>query len=420
MPEDHKDEVTPFEAMQARYWMAVEKLDLDRGFAKILEQPERELHVSVPVVMDDGHIEVFQGYRVQHNTMRGPAKGGIRFDTNVSSDEVRALAAWMTWKCAVVDVPFGGGKGGVICDPSSMSAGELERTTRRYVTRIMDIIGPDRDIPAPDVNTTAQVMAWVYDTYAMHTRQWHAGVVTGKPVVMGGSQGREEATGFGVYISAREACKVKGTSLDGARVTVQGFGNVGSWFSLFVHNVGAKIIAVGDISGEMHNDKGFDIPTLKEYVRKHRVIEGFEDGEVISPDEFYGLECDIFAPCALENAITSDNADSITTKIIVEGANGPTTPAADEILKRKGIHVVPDILCNAGGVVGSYLEWVQNRQGMSWDKETVLRRIEEKMVESYHKVYDARERYDAIMRIAAYILAVKSVADVATLRGIYA
>jgi glutamate dehydrogenase (NAD(P)+) len=416
----HKDEVTPFEAMQARFWAAVDKIGLDHGFAKILEQPERELRVSIPVIMDDGSIKVFEGYRVQHNTIRGPAKGGIRFDNNVTANEVQALAAWMTWKCSVVDIPFGGGKGGVICDPPTLSMHELERITRRYVTRIMDIIGPDRDIPAPDVNTTAQVMAWFYDTYSMHTRQWHAGVVTGKPVEMGGSKGREEATGFGVYICAREACKVKGQKLSGKKVIVQGFGNVGSWFAKFAHDEGAKIVAAADISGVVHNAKGLDIAALRTWAKEHRGVKGFTGAEEIEIDEFYNLECDIFAPCALENAINSANADKIKAKFIVEGANGPTTPAADQILEDKGVHIVPDILCNAGGVVGSYFEWVQNRQGISWDKETVLRRIEDKMVESYHKVYKARDEYDTRMRTAAYILAIKLVADVAKMRGIYA
>jgi glutamate dehydrogenase (NAD(P)+) len=415
-----KDEVTPFEAMQARFWAAVDKIGLDHGFAKILEQPERELRVSLPVIMDDGSVRVFEGYRVQHNTVRGPAKGGIRFDKNVSANEVRALAAWMTWKCSVVDIPFGGGKGGVICDPPTLSMGELEKITRRFVTRIMDIIGPDRDIPAPDVNTTAQVMAWFYDTYSMHTRQWHAGVVTGKPIEMGGSKGREEATGLGVYICAREACKVKGQSLGKQKVIVQGFGNVGSWFAKFAHDDGAKIIAAADITGVIHNPKGLDIPALRTWAKEHRGVKGFPEAEAIKIDEFYDLECDIFAPCALENAINSTNADKIKARYIVEGANGPTTPAADQILEDKKVHVVPDILCNAGGVVGSYFEWVQNRQGIFWDKETVLRRIEEKMVESYHKVYNLRDEYDTRMRSAAYILAIKLVADVAKMRGIYA
>jgi glutamate dehydrogenase (NAD(P)+) len=414
------DSVTPFEAMKTRFWAAVDKLGLDHGFAKILEQPERELGCSIPVVLDDGRIEVFWGYRVQHNTMRGPAKGGVRFDKHVNIDEVRALAAWMTWKCAVVDIPFGGGKGGVICDPATLSAAELEKITRRYTTRIMDIIGPDRDIPAPDVNTTSQIMAWIYDTYSMHTRQWHAGVVTGKPVKMGGSQGRTEATGFGVYVTAREACKVKKCEMKDNRVVVQGFGNVGSYFSLFAHNEGAKIIAVGDISGVVHNAEGLDIPALIEHAKEHRVVAGFKGGESIPYDDFYGLECELFAPCALENAITAENAGRIRARIIVEGANGPTTPAADEILDKNGVTVVPDILANAGGVVGSYLEWVQNRQGLFWDKQYVLDNIERKLVESFNKVYDYRERFKTRMRIAAYTLAVDEVAAVGRMRGIYA
>jgi glutamate dehydrogenase (NAD(P)+) len=415
-----KDNVTPFEAMQARFWTAVEKIGLDHGFASVLEQPERELVVSIPVVMDDGSVQVFKGYRVQHNTVRGPAKGGVRFDKNVNDDEVRALAAWMTWKCAVAEVPFGGGKGGVICDPATLSESELEKITRRYVSRILDIIGPDRDIPAPDVNTSSKVMAWFCDTFIMHTRQWSGGVVTGKPVEMGGSLGRTEATGWGVYICAREACRVKGLKLKGSKIIVQGFGNVGSWFSKFAHDDGAMITAVADISGIIYNESGFDIPALMEYVEKHRGVKGFPGSEEISIEQFYSLDCDIFAPCALENAITSENADHIKARIIVEGANGPTTPAADEILERKGVHVVPDILCNAGGVVGSYFEWVQDRQGMFWDKETVLQSIEEKMVSAYHRVYQARETYGTIMRIAAYVLGIKKVADVARMRGIYA
>lgn len=415
-----KDNVTPFEAMQARFWTAVDKIGLDHGFAKVLEQPERELHVSIPVVMDDGSVQVFQGYRIQHNTVRGPAKGGVRFDKNVNDNEVRALSAWMTWKCSVADVPFGGGKGGVICDPANLSQGELEKITRRYVTRIIDIIGPDRDIPAPDVNTTPQVMAWFCDTFIMRTGQWHGGVVTGKPIEMGGSQGRTEATGWGTYICTREACKVKGIDLNGAKVIVQGFGNVGSWFAKFAHDDGAVITAVADISGVIYNEKGLDIPNLIEYAAKNRGVKGFPGAEAITIEEFYGLDCEIFAPCALENAITSDNADHIKARIIVEGANGPTTPAADDILEKKGVHVVPDILCNAGGVVGSYFEWVQDRQGMFWTKEAVLKAIEDKMVKAYHNVYKARDEYDTIMRIAAYILGIKKVADVGRMRGIYA
>lgn len=420
MAHELKDNVTPFEAMQARFWTAVDKLGLDHGFASVLEQPERELHVSVPIVMDDGTIKVFKGYRIQHSTVRGPAKGGVRFDKGVNDNEVRALAAWMTWKCAVADVPYGGGKGGVICDPSTLSEKEVEKITRRYVTRIFDIIGPDRDIPAPDVNTTPQVMAWFCDTMAMHANVWNPGVVTGKPIEMGGSLGRTEATGWGVYICAREACKVKNTTLEGKKIIVQGFGNVGSWFSKFAADDGAVILAISDITGIIYNEKGLNIEELMPYATKNRGIKGFPGSKEINIDEFYSMDCDIFAPCALENAITRENADKFKASIIVEGANGPTTPAADEILAEKGVHVVPDILCNAGGVVGSYFEWVQDRQGIFWDKETVLKRIEEKMVTAYHNVYKARDEYDVIMRTAAYILAIDKVARVAKMRGIYA
>ena len=420
MANELKDNVTPFEAMQARFWTAVDKLGLDHGLASVLEQPERELHVSIPVEMDDGTIRTFKGYRIQHSTVRGPAKGGVRFDKGVNDNEVRALAAWMTWKCAVADVPYGGGKGGVICDPSTLSEKEVEKITRRFVTRIFDIIGPDRDIPAPDVNTTPQVMAWFCDTMAMHANVWNPGVVTGKPIEMGGSLGRTEATGWGVYICAREACKVKDTSLEGKKIIVQGFGNVGSWFSKFSYDDGAIITAVSDITGIIYNEKGFDIDDLMDYAVKNRGIKGFPGSKELTIEEFYALDCDIFAPCALENAITKENADKIKATIIVEGANGPTTPAADEILAEKGVHVVPDILCNAGGVVGSYFEWVQDRQGIFWDKETVLKRIEEKMVTAYHNVYAARDKFDVIMRTAAYILAIEKVATVARMRGIYA
>jgi glutamate dehydrogenase/leucine dehydrogenase len=420
MANELKDNVTPFEAMQARFWTAVDKLGLDHGLASVLEQPERELHVSIPVEMDDGTIKVFKGYRIQHSTVRGPAKGGVRFDKGVNDNEVRALAAWMTWKCAVVDVPYGGGKGGVICDPSTLTEKEVEKITRRFVTRIFDIIGPDRDIPAPDVNTTPQVMAWFCDTMAMHANVWNPGVVTGKPIEMGGSLGRTEATGWGVYVTAREACRVKDTTLEGKKIIVQGFGNVGSWFSKFSYDDGAIITAVSDITGIIYNEKGFDIDALMEYAVKNRGIKGFPGSKELTIEEFYALDCDIFAPCALENAITKENADKIKAHIIVEGANGPTTPAADEILAEKGVHVVPDILCNAGGVVGSYFEWVQDRQGIFWDKETVLKRIEEKMVTAYHNVYEAREKFDVIMRTAAYILAIEKVAKVAKMRGIYA
>lgn len=415
-----KDSVTPFEAMQARFWAAVEKLGLDKGLASVLEQPERELHVSVPVVMDDGTIKVFKGYRIQHNTVRGPAKGGVRFDKAVNDNEVRALSAWMTWKCAVSDVPFGGGKGGVICDPASLSKGEVERITRRYVTRIMDIIGPERDIPAPDVNTNPQTMAWFYDTYAMHSRNWNAAIVTGKPVEMGGSLGRTEATGWGVYLTTREACKVTKKSLKGAKVIVQGFGNVGSWFSKFCYDDGAKIIAIYDITGGIYNEKGFDIPKLMEYVTKTKGVKGFPGAKEIKLEDFYAVDCDIFAPCALENAITSENAGKIKATIIAEGANGPTTPAADEILEKAKVLVIPDILCNAGGVIGSYFEWVQDRQGMFWGKDEVLKSIENKIVKSFYDVHEISKQYKVSMRLAAYILAIKRVSDVAKMRGIYA
>lgn len=415
-----KDNVAPFEAMQARFWAAVEKLGLDKGLASVLEQPERELHVSVPVVMDDGTIKVFKGYRIQHNTVRGPAKGGVRFDKAVNDNEVRALAAWMTWKCAVSDIPFGGGKGGVICDPYNLSKGEIERITRRYVTRIMDIIGPERDIPAPDVNTNPQIMAWFYDTYAMHSHNWNAGIVTGKPVDMGGSLGRTQATGFGVYLCTREACKVTKKTIKGSKVIVQGFGNVGSYFAKYCQEDGAKIIAIYDITGGIYNEKGFDIPKLMEYAAKTKGVKGFPGAKEISLDDFYAVDCDIFAPCALENVITSENAGKIKASIIVEGANGPTTPAADEILDKAKVLVIPDILCNAGGVIGSYFEWVQDRQGMFWEEQTVLDSIEKKLVKSFYDVYEITKQYKVSMRLAAYILAVKRVADVARMRGLYA
>ncbi|MBI1722831.1 MAG: Glu/Leu/Phe/Val dehydrogenase [Gemmatimonadetes bacterium] len=413
-------EENPFEAMMSRFDYAAELLNLDAGLYKVLRNPEKQIIVSIPVQMDTGEVEVFTGYRVLYNTSRGPAKGGIRFDLNVTLEEVKALAAWMTWKCAVVNIPFGGSKGGVICDPTTMSAGELERLTRRYTSGIIETLGPDSDVPAPDVNTNERVMAWVMDTYSMHKRHTVTAVVTGKPVEMGGSQGRREATGRGCMIVTREALKHLGMPLGGARVVVQGFGNVGSVTAELLQKEGCTIVAVSDVAGGIYNPKGLDVKDVMEWRASHRYVTGYTKAEGVTNDELLTLDCDVLVPAALENVITSRNAGDIKAKVIIEGANGPTAAGADEILDRKGIFVVPDILANAGGVTVSYFEWVQDRGGYFWSEETVNRRLTEIMVHSFHNVLDVSKRYGVNMRIAAYTLAIDRVAAVHRLRGMYA
>jgi glutamate dehydrogenase (NAD(P)+) len=411
---------TIFGAMLQEFDGAARILNLEPGIWKILTRPKRQITVSCPVQMDNGEIEVFTGYRVQYNITLGPAKGGIRYHPDVSLDEVTALAAWMTWKCAVAHIPFGGGKGGVICDPTSMSRRELEALTRRYVAEIIDAIGPDKDVPAPDVNTNEQVMAWVMDTYSMHVGRTETAIVTGKPVVLGGSEGRREATGRGVMICTREAAAHLKLDLAEATVAVQGFGNVGSISAALLHDLGSKIVAVTDWKGGVYNKGGLDVKRLTEWAVKHHTVDGFDGGDPIENEELFALDVDILIPAALENQLTSDNAGCIKARIVVEGANGPTTPEAHKMLHDRGVFVVPDILANSGGVTGSYFEWVQNRHGFYWSEAEVVRRLERKMVEAFHAVLDTSIKYKTDLRTAAYIEAIDRVATVTRMRGMYA
>jgi len=419
----HRDDshnINPFEEMARRFDRAADLLKLDPGLRKVLREPIKEVKVAIPIVMDSGQIEVFIGYRVHHNIARGPAKGGIRFDPGVNLDEVRALASWMTWKCAVMNLPFGGGKGGVICDPKKLSRGELERITRRYTAELMDVFGPEKDVPAPDVGTDSQTMAWLMDTYSMHVRHTVTSIVTGKPISIGGSRGRVEATGRGVMIAGREAAKVHGLSLKDARVVVQGFGNVGSISAKMYASQGSKIVAVSDYYGALKNAAGLDMPALLEHAAKHKTIKGFPGAAEMNPAELLTTECDILIPAALENQITRENADRIRAKIIVEGANGPTTHDADEILQSKGIVVIPDIYANGGGVTVSYFEWVQDRMGFFWREDEVNSRLEEMMVEAFEGVASMAAHHNVSYRIAAYMVAIQRVADDLTIRGLYA
>jgi len=413
-------EENPFEAMMERFDHAAKLLNLDRGLYKVLRNPEKQIIVSVPITRDSGEVEVYTGYRVLYNTSRGPAKGGIRFDLNVTLEEVKALAAWMTWKCALVNIPFGGAKGGVVCDPTTMSMAELEKVTRRYTSSIIEILGPDSDVPAPDVNTNERVMAWIMDTYSMHKRHTVTAVVTGKPVEMGGSLGRREATGRGCMIVTREALTKLGMSLKGARIAVQGFGNVGSVAADLMAKEGAVIVAVSDKSTALHNPKGLDVPDLMSWAKEHRQLAGYPKAETIPHAELLTVDCDVLVPAATENVINSKNARQIKAKIICEGANGPTSAGADKILEDKGIFVIPDILANAGGVTVSYFEWVQDRGGYFWDEETVNRRLEAILVRSFQEVIAMASKYKVANRIASYIVAVDRVAGMHKLRGMYA
>ena len=414
------NEDNPFEGMMSRFDRAAELLDLEPGIYKILRNPEKQLIVSVPVQLDNGEVEVFTGYRVLYNTSRGPAKGGIRFDMKVTLEEVKALAAWMTWKCAVVNLPFGGAKGGVVCDPLGMSVGELERVTRRYTKGIISLLGPDTDVPAPDVNTNERVMAWVMDTYSMHVGRTENAVVTGKPVEMGGSLGRKEATGRGCMLVTREALEHLGLKMQGATVAVQGFGNVGSIAARLMAREGCKIIAISDRWGAYHNAKGIDVDAAIAYVDKHRTLEGFSGGDAIDAEELLTLDVDVLVPAALENVITTKNAPKIRAKVICEGANGPTTAAADPILDEKGVFVIPDILANAGGVTVSYFEWVQDRMGYFWSEADVNQRLAGIMTRSFQDVLQLSKQHKVNMRTAAYMVSISRVATVHRLRGIYA
>ena len=414
------NEDNPFEGMMSRFDRAAELLDLEPGIYKILRNPEKQLIVSVPVQLDNGEVEVFTGYRVLYNTSRGPAKGGIRFDMKVTLEEVKALAAWMTWKCAVVNLPFGGAKGGVVCDPLSMSVGELERVTRRYTKGIISLLGPDTDVPAPDVNTNERVMAWVMDTYSMHVGRTENAVVTGKPVEMGGSLGRKEATGRGCMLVTREALEHLGLKMQGATMAVQGFGNVGSIAAKLMAREGCKVVAISDRWGAYHNAKGIDIDAAIAYVDKHRTLEGFDGGDAMESEELLTLDVDVLVPAALENVITTKNAPKIRAKVICEGANGPTTAAADPILDEKGVFVIPDILANAGGVTVSYFEWVQDRMGYFWSESDVNQRLGGIMTRSFQEVLQLSKQHKVNMRTAAYMVSISRVATVHRLRGIYA
>ncbi len=409
-----------FGAMLQEFDGAARILNLDPGIWRILTQPKRQVVVSLPVQMDNGEIEVFTGYRVQYNITLGPAKGGIRYHPDVSLDEVTALAAWMTWKCAVAHIPFGGGKGGIVCDPTRMSKRELEALTRRYVAEIIDLIGPEKDVPAPDVNTNDQIMAWVMDTYSMHVGHTSTAVVTGKPIEMGGSLGRREATGRGVMIVTREAAKHLGFDLKGATVAVQGFGNVGSVSADLLAKAGAKVIAVSDWKGGVYNAKGLDIPALLEFAKTHKTVDGFTGGEPLTNDELFALEVDVLIPAALENQITEENAGGIKAKVVTEGANGPTTPAAHAIMHGNGIFVIPDILANSGGVTTSYFEWVQDRHGYFWEEAEVNTRLEKKMCEAFEDVLQTSLKYKVDLRTGAYIVAINRVGTVTKMRGMYA
>ena len=414
-----REDLNPYRIAQIQFDIAAEYLKLDQGLRPILRTPKRVLEVSIPTKMDNGQIKVFTGYRVQHNVVRGPAKGGIRYHPNVTLDEVKALAAWMTWKTAAVNIPFGGGKGGVICDPKRMSKAELERMTRRYTSEILPVIGPEQDIPAPDVYTDSQIMAWIMDTYSMTKGYSALGVVTGKPVSIGGSEGRKDATARGCLAVVEEACKVKKMSLRGATVAVQGFGNTGSLVARIFTEKKARIVAISDSRGGVFNSRGIDPLKAMRYKERSGTVVGMPGTSRISNDDLLTMKCDILIPAALENAITLNNAEQIKAKIVAEAANGPTTPHADEVLARRGIMLLPDILANAGGVTASYFEWVQDLQSFFWSEEEVNSRLESVMRRAFQEVHDTMRKHRSHMRTAAYILAVGRVADAALVRGLF-
>jgi len=408
-----------YKDMVRQFDRAVEHLDLDPGVAEILRHPKRQVTVNFPVVMDDGALRVFTGFRVQHSTHRGPAKGGIRYHPNVTLDEISAMAMLMTWKCAVVDLPFGGGKGGVICDPKNMSAGELERLTRRYTADISDLIGPMKDIPAPDVNTNPQIMAWIMDTYTMHTGIQTLAVVTGKPVELGGSLGRSEATGRGVSIVTRQTLALKGMEIRGATIAIQGYGTVGSVCAPILEDQGARIVAISDSRGGIHNPEGLDAREVIRFKAETGSVVGYPDSAAITNDDLLAMPCDVLVLAALEGALHAGNADRVRAKVIIEGANAPTSPEADDILDAKGIALVPDILANAGAVTVSYFEWVQDLQSFYWTEEEVNDHLRTHMIRSFDQVLAISQEKGVSMRVAAYIKAVSCVAKAIELRGIY-
>ncbi len=409
----------PFELAQAQLRRVGETFAVDPNLIRVLSSCKKSVEVSIPVQMDDGSVHVFQGYRVVHNMTRGPAKGGIRYHPAVTQDEVKALAMWMTWKCALMGLPFGGAKGGVVCDPKLLSLGEKERLTRRYTSEIINEIGPEKDIPAPDVGTDAQVMAWIFDTYSMNVGHSVLGVVTGKPLSIGGSVGRDGATARGSLYCIRTALQKQGSRLHDTRVAIQGFGNVGSNLAGLLAEEGVRVIAVSDSRGGIHNPYGLDVAAVTAYKREHGVLEGFPGADAITNEELIEIDCDVLAPCALEQTITADNASRVRAKMICEGANGPTTPAADEILEDRDILVLPDVLANAGGVVVSYFEWVQGLQEYFWKEYEVNAKLNDIVVRAFEETWSARERFGTSMRMAAYGLAVQRVAEAETIRGLY-
>jgi len=415
-----EQETNPWLAAEARFDEAASRLNLDDGICKVLRSPTKEIIVHIPVQLDDGRIEVFTGYRVQHSIARGPGKGGIRFGPDVTLDEVRALASWMTWKCAVVNIPFGGAKGGVICDPHLLSDGELERVTRRYTAELIEFLGPERDVPAPDVNTNDRVMAWIMDTYSMHVRHTTTAVVTGKPIDLGGSKGRTEATGRGCMMVTLKALKKFGLEPEKTAVVIQGFGNVGGMAARLMARAGFKIVCIIEYDAAIYNRNGLDILALMEHRKETGSIRDYAGGENVDRHEAMFLPCDVLLPAATENVVTSANADRLRCRILCEGANGPTTPLADEILREKKIFVIPDILANAGGVTVSYFEWVQDRQGFFWNEDLINKRLEEIMVASFDAVVSYADKHGVDNRTAAYMVALDRVAFAIKLRGIYA
>jgi len=417
--EAFQEQLNPFEIAKQQFNIAADYLNLDPSTRRVLETPKRQLIVSIPVKMDGGDVQVFEGYRVQHNIARGPAKGGIRYHPNVSLDEVKALASWMTWKCATVGIPYGGGKGGVICDPKRMSKDELERLTRRYAFEIAPIIGPDRDIPAPDVYTDEQTMAWIMDTISMVRGHTELGVVTGKPISLGGSLGRNEATARGCLYALREACNVKGMSLEGSRVAVHGFGNAGANIARLVAADGARVVAICDSKAGLYAEGGIDIAEALRHKAKTSSLTGLRGVKEIACDDVLTVDCDILLPSALENAITLANVGKVKAKIIAELANGPTTPGSDRVLADEDVFLVPDILANAGGVTVSYYEWVQDQYSFFWSEKQINETLEQSMRTAFKAVHDTAQRYDTDMRTGAYILAVDRVAEATRVRGIF-
>lgn len=415
--------MNPYEMALVQLRHVAKRMKLDPNLHEVLKHPMRTLEVYVPVRMDNGTTRVFTGYRVQHSMARGPAKGGVRFHQNVTLDEVKALAMWMTWKCAVVGIPYGGAKGGIIVDPRTLTSGELERMARRYFSEISIIIGEQKDIPAPDVNTNAQTMAWFMDTYSMSQGYAVPAIVTGKPVDLGGSEGREKATSRGITFCIREAAKAMKFNLKGATIAIQGFGNVGGHLAPLAHDLGMKVIAVSDVNGGIHDERGFDVPKLMAWAKEKGTVLGFPGSKEIHNKDLLELKVDVLAPCALEGVIHKDNAPNLKCKMLAEGANGPTTPQADKILADKGVFVIPDVLCNAGGVTGSYFEWVQGLQSFFWTEDEVNQRLDQIMTKAFHQVHDIWVKENKVepltMRQAAYMLAVKRVADAIQKRGIY-